>query len=442
MGIIAALRDTAIPVIVYLVMIGVVVAGVFWRAELPVILLAVFAPLPTLWYATHGFPLATDAIDLLVMSAAIGVIVNKGGYQKTPLSIIVFATILYTYISLWISAIGFNLPMPISLDNPFLKAWKNYALIFLIYYVGFNSIRTENQVKLLINSCIAVLAFMVFQEVRGFSAGDSYSHGRRSDGPFWIVGLNANHFASFLCYVGLFAFGQFLFAGKSKRAWIYLFIYLSSLYPLMFSYSRGAYVASLAGLIFFAFMRNRRLAFLLILFALFWKDILPATVIERIEMTEGSGGGLDDSSAFRLEVWELAIALFRDNLFAGIGFNGFIVASQGMKLHDTHNFYLKIAAEQGLLGLFLWFAFIVGVGIKAWSLFRHSFLLYSKGCGFATLGCLVGVLVCNLFGDRFSQIEISVVLVLLFAAMQRQGLIDSRSIELGDAVVPQRNTPN
>jgi len=430
MGIIAALRDTAIPVFVYLVLIAVVVSGVFWRAELPVFLLAVFAPLPTLWYSTHGFPLATDAIDLLVGSAAIGVIVNKGGYQKTPLSSIVFATIFYTYISLWISANAFNLPLPLSLDNPFLRAWKNYALIFVVYFVGINAIRTENHVKFLINCCAAVLLFMVFQEVRGFSAGDSYSHGRRSDGPFWIVGLNANHFASFLCYVGLFVFGQFLLAERSRRGSIYLLIYLSSLYPLMFSYSRGAYVASLAGLFFYAFIKQRRLAFLLILFVLFWKDILPATVVERIAMTEDASGGLDDSSAFRLEVWELAISLFRDNLFTGIGFNGFIVASQGMKLHDTHNFYLKIAAEQGLLGLVLWFAFIFGVGIKAWSLFRHSSLLYSKSCGFATLGCLVGVLVCNLFGDRFSQIEISVVLVLLFAAMQRQGLIDSNSTDV------------
>ena len=156
-------------------------------------------------------------------------------------------------------------------------------------------------------------------------------------------------------------------------------------------------------------------------------------------MTEDASGGLDDSSAFRLEVWELAIALFRDNLFTGIGFNGFIVASQGMKLHDTHNFYLKIAAEQGLLGLFLWFAFIFGVAIKAWSLFRHSLSFYSKSCGFATLGCLVGVMVCNLFGDRFSQIEVSVVLVLLFAAMQRQGLIDSDSTEVLGNVLNHRN---
>ena len=63
MGIVAALREDVIPLFIYLVLFTGVIAGIVWRAEVPVILLAIFMPLPTIWYTTHAYPFGKDAID-------------------------------------------------------------------------------------------------------------------------------------------------------------------------------------------------------------------------------------------------------------------------------------------------------------------------------------------------------------------------------------------
>jgi O-antigen ligase len=94
-------------------------------------------------------------------------------------------------------------------------------------------------------------------------------------------------------------------------------------------------------------------------------------------------------------------------------------------LHDTHNYYLKIAAEQGIVGLGLWLAFILLIALTAWRLTRIGKTPQSKGIGFATLGCITAVMICNFFGDRFSQIEIGGTLMLIFAMTQRQAHLDT-----------------
>jgi hypothetical protein len=48
-GIIAALREDVIPLFIYLALFAGVIAGMVWRAEIPVVLLAIFMPLPTIW---------------------------------------------------------------------------------------------------------------------------------------------------------------------------------------------------------------------------------------------------------------------------------------------------------------------------------------------------------------------------------------------------------
>jgi len=424
-GIIAALREDVIPIFIYLILFSGVIAGIVWRAEIPVVLLAIFMPLPTIWYTTHAYPFGKDAIDLLFISAAIGVSINKGGYKKTPLFTLVIATVVYTYISLLICSSRFGLPQPITLENPFLASWKNYVLMFLIYLVAYNATTSEKQVKWVINTCIGVLVFMVFQELRSFTAGASFSYGKRSDGPFWIAGLNANHFAAYVAYIGIFALGLSIYAIARRSRWVYALTFIGSLYPLLFSYSRGAYAAMLGAITLYGLIKKRSIIVLVLLFLVSWQSLLPPSVIERIEMTESESGNLEESASQRIEVWNEAVSIFKNHTIMGIGYSGFVIATQSLVLHDTHNYYLKIAAEQGLVGLGLWLAFLLLIALSALRLTGTGKSSQSKSIGFGTLGCITAVMICNFFGDRFSQIEIGGTLMLIFAMTQRQTQLDS-----------------
>jgi len=427
-GIIAALRENVIPLFVYLTLLSGVIAGVTWRAEIPIILLAIFMPLPTLWYTTHIYPFGKDAIDLLFFSAAIGVFFNKQGYGKTPLLALSIVIMVYTYISLIICSFNFGLAPPITLDNPFLRGWKNYVLMFAIYIVAYNAVKSEKGVRWVVNTCIAVLVFMVYQELRSFSAGASFSYGKRSDGPFWIASLNANHFAAFVAYLGVFSLGMAFFADRKRSRWLYFCTFIGSLYPLLFSYSRGAYAAVLGAITVYGLIRKKSIILLILLFLVAWQDLLPTSVVERIEMTESDSGDLEESANQRLEVWNEAVSIFKGHPLIGIGYSGFVVATAHLLLHDTHNYYLKIAVEQGLIGLGLWLSFILSVGLTAWKLAMSGQSRQSRSIGFATFGCIVAVMICNLFGDRFSQIEIGGTLMLIFAMNQRQAQLEGTAL--------------
>ena len=118
-------------------------------------------------------------------------------------------------------------------------------------------------------------------------------------------------------------------------------------------------------------------------------------------------------------MWEKAMAFFSDYPITGTGFNTFWYLTAGDELHDTHNFYLKVLCEQGILGLgiFLWLLW------SCWSACRRLIRstddnrLLALGIG----GCayLVCVAVVNIFGDRFNYISISGYTFLLIGMIER-----------------------
>ena len=95
--------------------------------------------------------------------------------------------------------------------------------------------------------------------------------------------------------------------------------------------------------------------------------------------------------------------IFKKNPITGIGFGVF--KKLGLDLGDTHNIYVKILTEQGVIG----FAIFV---ITVFCFMREGLCLYQKGeeemdRGLG-LGFLIGVLVMlvnNIFGDRWSYME-------------------------------------
>ena len=129
---------------------------------------------------------------------------------------------------------------------------------------------------------------------------------------------------------------------------------------------------------------------------------MPVSVIERIDMTRNAEGGLDSSSARRIELWNKAIEMFGESPIFGKGFNSFQIYTKW----DTHNLYIKVLAELGIVGLFsllylLFMSFKIG-----WRLFRESHDSLFKGLGLGFAACVISVAVTNAFGDRWSYLPL------------------------------------
>jgi O-antigen ligase len=133
-----------------------------------------------------------------------------------------------------------------------------------------------------------------------------------------------------------------------------------------------------------------------------WQTLLPATVVERISMTETAGGQLESSAAERVELWDHAINLFRQHPIFGVGFGAFGYTRPAGSLTDTHNFYLRMLSEQGVIGVGLFLVVLAAAFRSGWRLYDAAHTPFSRGLGLGFMACVVAVMVTNVFGDRWS----------------------------------------
>lgn len=401
----AAFKEFVLPLLVYFVVLGGCLVGLLKSPRVPLLLFVFLVSLPSFWYPTHQFPLGKDTMDLLFWSAIFG-LVRKQELRWPERGWLVLAAVLYGYFSLWLLSRNFGLAAPLTTEHPVLADWKNYAMMALWFFVAYSAVNAVEDAKYVVAVMIGVLLFMCWREISGFVAGSSFSWTRRAEGPFWIVGLNSNHFGAFIAQVSLLAMGAAAYETRKARRIILWATVGLSLYPLLYSYSRGAYLAYLAGLLVLGALRYRWLIPAGVVLLFVWQVALPESVVERISMTENEDGELEKSAALRIQMWAIATRLFGENPITGIGMNGFFFVTEGLELRNVHNYYYQVAAEQGAIGVALLLSMLLAALRIGWRVWRRHDNGFQKGVGLGLMGYTVAVAVANVFGDRFSQLAL------------------------------------
>jgi putative inorganic carbon (HCO3(-)) transporter len=436
-GILNFLKSISVPILYY-GGIGTMVVSIFKKPEWGFFLLVALVPQPNIYYKLYEFPFGKDFMDCLYFSVLAGIFIKKGGLTVTKNSIIIIIFIIVSYISIWISSFNFSLPLPLTTENPVVKPWKNYAMMLFMYLLGLNVIKEEekdHKIVLLIMS-LSVL-FISFRSFQAYSGGETFSYGSRYEGPFWRVLLGANHFGSFIAQYWALFLGLLFYDKDIKRRIIYLVTILLCLHPLFFSYSRGAYVAAFSALVFYGIVKKRILLVGILIGYLSWQDLLPPSVVDRILMTTGSSGELEHSAAVRLDLWNAAIGFFLQNPIFGIGMGGFVLAvPEELIYKDTHNFYLKMLSEQGVIGIGLLIIILYGALKSGFELTQIGRSEFQKGLGFGFLGCVIACIVNNIFGDRWSYPTLGGYLWLAWGMVDRSILLSER---VDEAVVKIEN---
>ncbi len=173
------------------------------------------------------------------------------------------------------------------------------------------------------------------------------------------------------------------------RRGIHSLAYVLAWAGVVLSLSRGGWVATLVGHALYLGFINRRLLVVGILVMLVTATVaypfLPSIVRDRIEGTTRSGpmlysvpgaGNLDASTAKRLAFYYVGWDMFRESPIWGQGLYAFRMrtpewgAKYGiMTGRDAHSLPVRLAAENGLLGLsvFAWLGLSVfGLGWRLW----------------------------------------------------------------------------
>jgi putative inorganic carbon (HCO3(-)) transporter len=436
-GIFPFIRESFI-IILYFGGIITAIVAIFRKAEWGFLLMVALIPQPNITYKLYGFPMGKDFLDILFIAVGIGILVNKRGFEKAGNSLLIVVLIMVSYLALWNSSRHFSLPAPISFANPMIKEWKCYACMVAMYLLTFNALKdSANLRKFMVVLMAVVVLFISFRSYRSFTPGASYIETSRAGGPFWIIGLGSNHFGAFIVYCSAVFLGLFFLEQNRWRKILFLVLVIFSLHPIFFSYSRGAYVGAFLVLVFFGLAQKRSLLVLIVVLAIAWQTLLPSSVVDRIRMTktetiEGQMQ-IEDSAAVRLGLWNIAWNLFKENPVIGVGFGGYEFSVPEGEYHrwkDTHNYYAKMLAEQGIVGFGLFLTVLFMAFRSGWRLWKAGKEGFEKGLGLGFMGCVLALASTNFFGDRWSYFEVGSYFWIFWGLVDRYVVIWRESNEM------------
>ncbi len=422
---------TVMPTVLYFGWIIITLLSVFKRAEWGLLLMVALLPQPNIYYQFYIFPMGEDMLDISFFCILLGIVVQRGRLVKTGSMAIISLYLLLSYVALWQVSMRFSLPSPLTTNNPILIRWKDFAQMIFLYFLAVNAFKEEDAHKRAITLMALVLLFIGIRGFRAFVAGDAFSEENRYEGPFWRVSLGSNHYAAFMVHYAATMLGCFFFEKKFRFRILFGMAVFFCVYAVLFAYSRGAYAAAMVALTFYSLIHKRSLLIVVGVIIFTWNTLLPVTVVQRITMTQTESGEIESSASKRVDLWGNAFNLFMENPILGVGYNGFQMTMNALQteLTDTHNYYLKILSEQGIIGFLVFLLLLLKALRQGWKLFKTGSSPFYQGLGLAFLGTIIAVIITNAFGDRWSYLVLGGYFWILWGIVDR-GIINSESAEL------------
>lgn len=431
------------PLLIYLGAIAVFAISIIWRPHIGLYFLIPLLPLQATRYQLHGFPYGEKLVDFILLGVILGSVFREGRnwLPRTPLNGFLVIWAVFYYVSLWRGAFYLGSSLPLWFNDERLSNYKNYMIMPLLFLVVAAVIKEKRQMKIL----MILMAVTVLRANLGFfnTVSDRdmshFSYGLRYAGEFGYAGENG--LAAFEAQLALFclAFYSYL-RGFIAKSGLLAFIGLS-VYCLLFSFSRGGYIGFVTGLLFLGMVRERKLLVLLVVLVVAWGAIIPTAVNERIFMTY-EDGQIESSAGERVTIWQDAITLVPQHLLFGTGFNTYEFMGRVEEYRDTHNIYLKVLVETGILGLGLFFALL-------WKSFRMGFRLFRQAkdplfqaIGLGTAVYVLCAFMVNFFGDRWMYLQVNGYLwTFLGLVVRSQILTNEEAASSSDALGDSHEVP-
>jgi len=388
-------------------------------------------PLQNILDRFQQFPLGKYFVNIILVSMMLGWFIRAVFHgeiilERSFLNKLLIVMVLYTFYSLWKGYSFLGLPVTLKFDDIRLQNWKNYMIFPLLFFIVFNNIKNSRQIKQLVVFMTFAVVLMNYYTIQQLHWLSSPQERARVHGTF--VWLGPNELAAFFATYSFVLLGIIFFDKSKLRRLFFLVSILLSLYCVVFLFSRGAYLAILSGMLFFCFFKAKKLLFPILIILFFWNTIIPKQVIERINETKTEEGVLDASSERRIIMWQRAIQLFQESILTGNGFN--TIWFLGFELGDTHNIYLKILAEQGIIGiaiLLILLCYALFLGIRLYRKTNDNFL---KGLGAGFTACVIAMIIANMFGDRWTHPQVGTYFWVFLALVARGNKIAQTQTEV------------
>jgi len=246
--------------------------------------------------------------------------------------------------------------------NTSLAELARLLTIFSLFILGFLIIKNNQDltrlVKVIIFSSLlpSAVAFYQFLTGTGLKEGSDF----RLYGTF----AHPNMLAFFLCFIIVLTVFIFLNNDRKKiSSLFYGLLMLFSLFLLIFTYTRGAWLVFFIFIFLIGFLRYRRfLVFTLAALLLFYVVIPPFQERVNTLINPDPYGSIN----WRLELWQDGFTYFKKEpvIGYGLGTASLVIAdNRGPKLGspEPHNDYLRLGLDTGWLGLAAYLVLIISL---------------------------------------------------------------------------------
>jgi O-antigen ligase len=412
---------------------GGVILSLIGKINLGLVFLIPIFPLRNILEKMQQYPFGKDYINVILVSMLLGWLFkqkvnNESKFRNTPANKTIIILIFWSVITYFIGTFYLQSHILLDVNLVRLKLLKNFITFPILYFIIVNNIKDKKQIKFLV--IVMVLTMLIIDyytclQIRWMGGLASRS---KINGTF--VELGPNELGAFLAICTSVLSGILFFEKKSSKLRLLIaLVIVLNLYCILFLYSRGTYLSVMTGLLFISIVKKRKLLAVFIVVVLFWQVFLPEKVVERIKQTRSEQGSLDQSSQSRLNMWQDALNLFKESPLTGVGYA--VVPFYGLSesQNDPHNIYMKILAEEGIVGFIIILIFFFLCFRSGWKLYVTSTDRFLKGLGFGFSTAVIVTMVANLFGDRFSHLQIGGYYWAFFGLVAKGNLIVERKNE-------------
>ena len=246
-----------------------------------------------------------------------------------------------------------------------------YFAFVLSYYLTVNAIRSKKQLYTLIVSMlfagVIVAVYGIYQHIFGFAEGTTWTDTEMfEDIKTRVVSTfgNPNVLGEYLLLLIPVCAGYIFSRPKMVNKFVSLAAAGVLSLCMVYTYSRGNWIGLMAAIVLFFMFYDGRVVWLGVLAMLFAPLFVPQTVINRLLSI---GNTADTSTSYRVYIWMGTLAMLKDYWISGIGlgseaFNTIypFYSYAGIVAPHSHNLYLQIITENGIMGLvsFLWLIFV------------------------------------------------------------------------------------
>lgn len=407
-----------IPIVAYLGFWVMILVSLGGRPLYGLYYMMPFLPYRTMRDHFMDYPLGANVLTILVFAVIVGAIIHGKRLPRSKLYLIWFVYGVYLYFSLWLGTALGNAPAPLWITDANFATWKDYMLIPLVFVAASMVIEDRKSVRTVIIITAFALLFIdrsCILESMSRTWG-SFDENKRSGGP---LAYGSNQTAAFLAQFAMFFWGFTQFLKRKKPKLLSYGLVALTLFATMYTFSRGAYVAVLFAVLVLGLLKDRKLLLVLAVFLMVWQAVVPTAVRERVNMTENSDGQLESSAETRVNLWENAEKSFLRSPIVGNGYATFQLGEHIDNLSDTHNWYVKLLVETGIVGFLLAAYLLQQMLAVSYRLFKRANDPLYRGLGLGLFVALCSCLVANLFGDRWTYVEITGLLWVLVGAAVR-----------------------